>query len=99
MRGSRAVRIVPKLADEYDVVGLAKLAWFRMLKNSARNCRLKRSEPIGMRLNRPVSQLMNLGPVSAPFPPFPYVPAAGVVNADLARKFTQGAESPQALPP
>ena len=50
--------------------GVLKLVWFRMLKNSARNCRFNRSLTL-VSLMAEKSQSKRPGPVSVSRPKFP----------------------------
>src|ERR1035441_6075480 len=61
-------------------LGGPKLAWFRRLKNSARNCSLTFSK-MAMVLNSERSRVPRPGPVSVALPKFPYVPKGGRVKA------------------
>src|SRR2546426_7007447 len=56
--------------------GVSKLAWFRMLKNSARNCKVTASVR-ATRLNNDVSTLYAFGPRNAPRDTLPNVPVSG----------------------
>src|SRR5438093_10577514 len=60
--------------------GVSKLAWFKMLKNSARNCKFNPSRR-ATRLNNEVSTLNAPGPRSEPRDTLPKVPANGSRNA------------------
>src|SRR5439155_5735988 len=60
--------------------GVLKFAWFKMLKNSARNCKLTASFR-ATRLNNEVSRLYAPGPHSAPRDTLPKVPASGSKKA------------------
>src|SRR5690348_14462290 len=59
--------------------GVAKFARFRRLKNSARNCRLTRSE-IAVFFSSDASSSASPGPTSTFLPTFPYVPLGGTTN-------------------
>lgn len=66
-----AVGETPDVADEYTTVfGVPKLAWFRMLKNSARNCRRNRSE-IAAFLSAEKSTVVRPGPINVSRPTLP----------------------------
>ena len=58
------------------VLGGLKFERFKMLKNSARNCRLVFSVMLVF-LKRERSTSANPGPDNVPLPKFPYVPAVG----------------------
>ena len=61
-------------------LGAAKLLWFRILKNSARNCNPSRSRS-GTFLTAERSKPKSPGPVSESRETLPKVPAAGCKNA------------------
>src|SRR5436309_15608554 len=61
-------------------LGVSKLAWFKMLKNSARNCKFRPSFR-ATRLNNDESTLNALGPWSEPRETLPKVPVGGSKNA------------------
>src|SRR5689334_3477472 len=71
---------VQALAPKRMVLGYAKLAWFRMLKSSARNWSVYRSV-IWNRLKNEVSTSTRPGPRSDPRETLPKVPATGIRNA------------------
>src|SRR5260370_10208487 len=90
-----ALVMVPKPPELTLSVGkllllLVRLGWFNVLKNSPRNCAIQRSV-MRIFLNRPISQLNNPGPTSAPLPTFPTLPAAGRAKAAGFSQLTQGA--------
>src|SRR5579863_5686385 len=66
---------------EYTVVlGGPKFERFKILKNSARNCRLVFSVmPVFLKTEK--STFASPGPVSVPLPKFPYVPGVGTRKA------------------
>lgn len=70
----------PGEMEKMVVLGVAKFERFKMLKNSARNCRLIFSAMLVF-LKTEKSTSANPGPVSVPLPTFPYVPGVGTVNA------------------
>ena len=61
-------------------LGEEKLAWFRMLKASARNCSLYLSV-IDVFLNNDMSQVASPGPLKESLPTFPQVPETGKIKA------------------
>src|SRR5262249_34749967 len=61
-------------------LGRPKFGWFRILKNSARNCTLKASE-ILLFLVTLKSRFLKLGPSKRFRAALPWVPTAGCVNA------------------
>src|SRR5262245_24040944 len=60
--------------------GVSKFAWFKMLKNSALNCKL-RASLTATRLNNEVSTFHALGPRNAPRDTLPNVPVGGSKKA------------------
>src|SRR2546422_9173465 len=75
-------QVWPKLLlvrlGEPDVAlrGFSKFAWLRMLKNSDRNCRLKRSVSLKFFI-RPESRFQKLGPCTK-LRPLPFCPGSGI---------------------
>ena len=61
-------------------LGELKLAWFRILKTSARNCSLYLSVN-DVFLNNDMSKLASPGPLKEPLPTFPQVPDTGKLKA------------------
>src|SRR2546428_14059587 len=77
MTPAEELRVVPLNRIGF---GVSKFAWFKTLKNSARNCRFKPSLRV-TRLNKDVSTLNNAGPRSAPRDKLPKVPVGGSKKA------------------
>ena len=71
--GANDAPLESKMSVWSGVTGTAKLAWFRMLKISARNCTLKLSEIllIGLFLNSEKSRFVRPGPVRMLRPALP----------------------------
>ena len=61
-------------------LGVAKFVWFKILNNSALNCRLILSV-MGVTLENDISKLTKSGPVYIPLPRLPYVPGTGRAKA------------------
>jgi len=72
-RGFKDFPVESKMSVWSGVTGTAKLAWFRMLKNSARNCTLKLSEIflMGTFLNMEKSRFDVPGPIRMLRPELP----------------------------
>src|SRR5206468_1561656 len=91
--GSRAPRMEPNPAPLIELVGLFRFTRLDALKNSARNCRLRRSLKAN-RLEMPISEFSIPGPRNVPLEMVPQVPNCGRANAVGTRKSTQGALLP-----
>src|SRR5439155_6754232 len=91
MTPAEELRLVPEKRIGF---GVSKFAWFKMLKNSARNCKLTDSFRT-TRLNNRVSALNALGPRSAPSDRLPKVPVGGSEEA-LGSKYRPVFLSPSA---
>src|SRR5713101_1068969 len=79
-----------KPAGELDVAlrGFSHLVWFSTLKNSARNCSLKRSV-MPKSFSRPESKFQKCGPCTI-FRPLPFWPGGGMQkNVWVPMTFTQ----------
>src|SRR5260370_10216092 len=79
-QANRSLPVVHWLAPKTIELGYAKLAWFRMLKSSARNWSVYRSL-IWNFLKKEVSTSTKPGPRNDPRETLPKVPATGIRNA------------------
>src|SRR5271157_5482863 len=74
------IPVVQKPCENTPVLGKPQLAWFRMLKNSARNWSVNRSDSLVFFITEK-SMFQKKGPVSTFLPKFPNSPTGGNVNA------------------
>src|SRR5215468_9579933 len=81
MRGGAVVIICPNVPSVIIVSGLRNSAWFKMLKNSARNSILSLSPTSGVALATARSKLDSPGPLKAFLGSVPYVRKAGLATA------------------
>src|SRR6266478_4056576 len=72
--------MLPSELEETEVAGRKKLGWFKMLKNSPRNCALSFSVSFNWR-ETPISKLRKPGPRIAFLPRLPKVPAGAICQA------------------
>src|SRR5438094_5111054 len=87
------------------MLGCPRFAWFRTLKNSARNVRFEFSFTLN-RLNTAKSIFTILGPMMVPRPTLPRKPGTGLRNprgfgnakADVSNQGSTGADSDPLVP-
>ena len=85
IRGSRAVRICPKVGLFHIVLGFPNRVWLKRLKASNRRS-IFCASVIGKVRDNATSTFHAPGPRITPRPEFPYVPTAGLTNADVSNQ-------------